>query len=79
MLLNIDNFWTPLRDLVRTAVASGFIRANNEDLLVFVDEPPSEEERQTFDWGKAALKAAQKWHAEKRGDTYQLKWDLNDS
>jgi hypothetical protein len=42
-----------------------------------VDEPTSQDEE--FDWGQAALKAAQKWHAEKRGDTYQLKWDMGDS
>lgn len=80
VLLNIQGFYTPLRDLVRTAVSSGFIRADNEDLLVFVDEPESSSESsEEFDWGKAALKAAQKWHAQKRGDPYQLKWDMDES
>lgn len=77
--MNIDNFWSPLRDLVRTAVSSGFIRAENESLLVFVDGPETLESADEFDWGKAALKAAQKWHLEQKGDPYQLKWDMEES
>jgi hypothetical protein len=64
---------------VKTAVKSGFIRAENESLLVFVDGPSDTKEVEDFNWGKAALKAAQKWHQEKRGDLYQLKWDIDES
>ncbi|KAH9970366.1 hypothetical protein BGW80DRAFT_1176218 [Lactifluus volemus] len=60
VLVNVHGFFDPLRALIKNSIASGFIQARNEDLIVFVDAPAGADPR-TFDWGRAALDAMSRW------------------
>ncbi|KAH9961070.1 hypothetical protein BC827DRAFT_1132303 [Russula dissimulans] len=60
VLINVLGFFEPLRGLIKGAVASGFIKGRNEDLIAFVDCPPDADPA-TFDWGTAALDAMDAW------------------
>ncbi|KZO90383.1 hypothetical protein CALVIDRAFT_542710 [Calocera viscosa TUFC12733] len=60
ILLNIFNFYSPLRQMIRDAVDSGFIPPNNIRLAVFVDCPEGIDPGD-FDWGNAALDALEDW------------------
>jgi hypothetical protein len=53
-------FFDPLRALIKNAIASGFIKEPNENLIIFVDSPPEADPR-TFNWGAAALAALECW------------------
>ncbi|THU98310.1 hypothetical protein K435DRAFT_795800 [Dendrothele bispora CBS 962.96] len=61
ILLNVNNYYDPLRKLVESAVASGFIRPSYAKLLTFVDAPADRE--QPIDWGQAALEAFDGWYS----------------
>ena len=76
VLLNIDGFYSPLRDFVRGAIKSGFIRKDNESFLVFVEQPESDDSA-AFDWGKAAIQAVREWHGTEKGEAYNLKWETS--
>ncbi|KAH9978511.1 hypothetical protein BJV74DRAFT_859143 [Russula compacta] len=60
VLVNVRGFFDPLRTLIKNSVASGFIQASNEDLIMFIDSPPASDPM-TFDWGTAALSALDGW------------------
>jgi len=62
VLLNVLGFFDPLRALIKNAVAFGFIKAQNANLMIFVDCPP-EVDPATFDWGTAALSALNGWRS----------------
>jgi hypothetical protein len=57
----VDNFYTPLRDLIQSASKSGFINPENLSLVSIVDLPGGEgansDEDRAEEWGAAALKA----------------------
>ena len=76
ILLNINDFYTPLRTFISGSVQSGFIKPANEALLVFLSGPQDVQERATWDWGKASVKALRDWQNSSKGDAYQLNWDL---
>ncbi|BGP31684.1 hypothetical protein JCM10296v2_003458 [Rhodotorula toruloides] len=61
VLLNINGFYSSLREFINHAVSSGFIAESNRNLLVFVDQPES------GDWGEAALQAIDEWQAKGAG------------
>ena len=61
IVVNVLNYWNPLRELVRNGIESGFITPKNEALLQFVDGPDDLSQHETFDWGKATLEALDKW------------------
>ncbi|EIM91535.1 uncharacterized protein STEHIDRAFT_73452 [Stereum hirsutum FP-91666 SS1] len=67
ILINVLNFYEPLRQLIRRAVSEGFIQPHNEQLAIFVDGPSDESEHGTFDWGKAALDALDGWKRDRKG------------
>lgn len=67
ILINVLNFYEPLRQLIRRAVSEGFIQPHNEQLAIFVDGPSDESEHETFDWGKAALDALDGWKRDRKG------------
>ncbi|KAF5372881.1 hypothetical protein D9758_001554 [Tetrapyrgos nigripes] len=54
VVLNVLSFYDPLRVLIKSAIAAGFIRPYNENLIVFVDGPSSSDptEQENFDWEK---------------------------
>ncbi|KAI0747601.1 hypothetical protein C8Q80DRAFT_1270073 [Daedaleopsis nitida] len=74
IVLNVMNFWEPLRELVRNSIKNGFILAKNEQLLLFVDGPTELAEHETFDWGKAAMEALDKWEGVAASHVYN--WTL---
>lgn len=55
----MDNFYTPLRDLVESASKSGFINPENLSLVSIVDLPEggNSDEDRAEEWGAAAIKA----------------------
>jgi predicted Rossmann-fold nucleotide-binding protein len=61
ILLNVLNFYDPLRTLIRSGIKEGFIQPHNENLVVFVEGPSDTNEHEIFDWGKAAIDALDRW------------------
>ncbi|RPD59202.1 hypothetical protein L227DRAFT_586761 [Lentinus tigrinus ALCF2SS1-6] len=74
LVVNVLNFWNPLRELVRNGIENGFINARNEALLQFVEGPADLSEHESFDWGKATLEALDKWQGVQAGGFYD--WTL---
>ena len=83
VVLNVLNFYEPLRALVRQGASEGFIEPQNEQLVVFVDGPSigSTEEtewkaaQESFDWGTAAIEALDRWADDIRGIKKKYTWD----
>ncbi|KAH9915792.1 uncharacterized protein BXZ73DRAFT_92571 [Epithele typhae] len=80
ILLNVRNFWDPLKLLVRNGIENGFILPANERLIRYVEGPEDVAEHDTFDWGAAAVAALDQWdtvqathfynwHLRKEGET----------
>ncbi|KAG8217237.1 hypothetical protein J3R82DRAFT_5326 [Butyriboletus roseoflavus] len=65
IIINVFSYYNPLRDLIRNGVREGFIRPENEKLVVFVDGPADHAAHETFDWGQAALDAIDAWEHDK--------------
>ena len=61
VLLNVNSYYDPLRQLVQNGVREGFIHPQNGKLIIFVDGPEDHAEHETFDWGAAALEALDGW------------------
>ncbi|GAA5916869.1 hypothetical protein JCM6882_007439 [Rhodosporidiobolus microsporus] len=85
VLLNVNGFYSPLRDFFENAITSGFIPAHNRAFLTFVDGPPlspspssssHEQEQESFDWGAAALAAIRAWQAQGSGGAtpFSFEW-----
>ncbi|KAJ8292862.1 putative cytokinin riboside 5'-monophosphate phosphoribohydrolase [Rhodotorula toruloides] len=70
VLLNINGFYSSLREFINHAISSGFISESNRNFLVFVDQPKS------GDWGEAALQAIDDWKAKGAGGAvpYSFEW-----
>ncbi|KAH0830302.1 hypothetical protein J3R83DRAFT_1670 [Lanmaoa asiatica] len=65
ILINVFSYYNPLRDLIKNGVREGFIRPENEKLIVFVEGPADHAAHETFDWGQAALDAIDAWEHDK--------------
>jgi predicted Rossmann-fold nucleotide-binding protein len=74
VVINVRNYFSPLRDLVRNGIEAGFIPEANADLLVIVDGPEDHSLHDTFDWGSAAIKAIEAWNPPVWSG-YAFKWD----
>jgi hypothetical protein len=74
LVVNVRNYFSPLRDLVRNGIEAGFIPEANAALLVFVDGPEDLGLHDTFDWGSAALKAVKEWKPPVWAG-YAFKWE----
>lgn len=61
VLLNVLNFWEPLRNLIETSIHTGFISEADRRLITFVDGPTALEEHESFDWGNCGLDALNRW------------------
>ena len=61
LVLNVHGFWDPLKQLIRNGIDSGFILAQNERLVRFVEGPEDRAEHESFDWGGAAIEALDTW------------------
>ncbi|KAI0668472.1 hypothetical protein C8Q78DRAFT_979708 [Trametes maxima] len=61
ILVNVRNFWEPLRALIRNGIREGFILEKNERLVCFVEGPADVAEHGAFDWGRATLDALEQW------------------
>jgi hypothetical protein len=75
ILLNIHNFYNPLRTLIESSISAGFIRPSNSSIITFVDGPSDIAEHDSFDWGDAALKAYEKWIEEGKGVNALYNWN----
>ncbi|GAA5833002.1 hypothetical protein JCM3766R1_000394 [Sporobolomyces carnicolor] len=73
VLLNVNGFYSALRQFIEGAISSGFIAPSNRNFLVFVDRPESATE---FNWGEAALRAVEEWLKLGTGgaEPFQLEW-----
>ncbi|KAK4057710.1 hypothetical protein OIO90_001358 [Microbotryomycetes sp. JL221] len=73
ILLNVKDFYTPLRYFVNSAISAGFIAECNRAFMIFVDEDKDDSE---FDWGVAALKAIKEWRDKGMGGgkAFSLEW-----
>lgn len=83
ILLNVNNFYSSLREFIQNAVSSGFIGTKQSNLLVFVDgtspsttSSPNGTAVNDFNWGRAALQAIQDWHEKGAGgaEPYSFEW-----
>jgi len=72
VLLNVLSFWEPLRALIKGSIDAGFIKLENERLVIFVDGPVDTKDHDNFDWGEAALNALDNW--EKGGTSPLFDW-----
>ncbi|PFH50692.1 hypothetical protein AMATHDRAFT_47712 [Amanita thiersii Skay4041] len=61
VLANVLGYWEPLRQLIRTGVKQGYIRPDNERVVVFVDGPADYNNHEDYDWGQALLDALDDW------------------
>ncbi|KAI0648321.1 hypothetical protein C8Q79DRAFT_999701 [Trametes meyenii] len=61
ILVNVRNFWEPLRALIRNGIREGFILEKNERLVRFVEGPADVAEHGVFNWGRATLDALEQW------------------
>ncbi|KAF8654109.1 hypothetical protein AX16_003642 [Volvariella volvacea WC 439] len=61
ILLNVLSYYEPLRQLVQAGVDEGFIKRENQGLVIFVNGPENHDEHETFNWGEAALEAIENW------------------
>ncbi|KAI0792817.1 hypothetical protein C8Q75DRAFT_731407 [Abortiporus biennis] len=62
IVLNVNSYFEPLRQLVKNGVRDGFIQAKNEQLIQFVDGPSNLAEHGSFDWGKATVEVLDNWN-----------------
>lgn len=46
---------------MKTSIASGFIRKDNDSLLIFVDGPTDHAEHAAYDWGAEVMKHIESW------------------
>jgi len=60
VLVNVLGFWNPLRDLIKSSIAAGFIKEESEKIIVFVDGP-EDAQHEDFDWGQAVLQTIDAW------------------
>ncbi|KIK54552.1 hypothetical protein GYMLUDRAFT_48684 [Collybiopsis luxurians FD-317 M1] len=61
VLLNVLNYYDPIRQMILRAIEDGFIQPFNVKLITFVDGPEDLELHEQYDWGTAALKAIEGW------------------
>ncbi|KAJ7681657.1 hypothetical protein B0H17DRAFT_942780 [Mycena rosella] len=61
ILMNVLSYFDPLRQLISNGIAEGFIPADNESFVIFVNGPEAHSEHESFDWGAAGLAALSGW------------------
>ncbi|KLT43633.1 hypothetical protein CC85DRAFT_284341 [Cutaneotrichosporon oleaginosum] len=76
IVLNMNNYYSPLRALFEGAVASGFIKAENLALVRIIDLPGdgNTDGARAAEWGPAAVEALRQWSLPD-GAGYGFKWD----
>ncbi|GHJ84074.1 hypothetical protein NliqN6_0476 [Naganishia liquefaciens] len=71
VVLNVNGFYSPLRQQIELAVAEGFITPANISLIKFVDLQDGDDEAR--DWGRRAVEALQSWVWDESAG-YNLQW-----
>jgi hypothetical protein len=69
VLLNVLNYYEPVRKMIESSIEAGFVQPLNDRLITIVDGPKNLEEHESFDWGAAALGALASW---KQGEIQPL-------
>ncbi|GAA6009325.1 Log1p [Rhodotorula paludigena] len=81
VLLNVNGFYSHLRQFINNAIDSGFISEQNRNFLIFVDSPTTASgfSHDSFDWGEAALQAIHDWRARGSGGAvpYSFEWSFD--
>ncbi|KAK0547413.1 CCR4-NOT regulatory complex component [Tilletia horrida] len=72
VLVNVNNFWSPLKALVEQAVQAGFILEKNSSLITFVD---LDQAGPGTDWGEAVVAAIERESEQVQSTTGY--WDWN--
>ncbi|KAH8834084.1 hypothetical protein DL96DRAFT_1579391 [Flagelloscypha sp. PMI_526] len=67
ILVNVLGFWTPFRQMIKSATDAGFISPKYSDLVAFVDGPESPDEHGSYDWGKDVLEKIDEWYQKHSG------------
>jgi hypothetical protein len=57
LLVNVLNYYEPLRQQIISGIEAGFIKEENLNLVTFVNGPADLEAHATFDWGNAVINA----------------------
>ncbi|KAE9398314.1 hypothetical protein BT96DRAFT_994939 [Gymnopus androsaceus JB14] len=70
VLVNVLNYYDPLRKMIQNALNDGFIQPYNVRLVTFVDGPEDLDEHESYDWGTAALRAIDDWKKGKANAVY---------
>jgi len=73
IVLNVLNYYAPLRAQLVKAAEAGFINAPNIGFITFVDGPPDEAKHADYDWGSAVIEALENWKPVE-WDGYGLDW-----
>lgn len=71
--MNVLGYYEPLRELIRNAVAAGFIQSDSSSLITFIDEPAD------GDWGRAALQVLESWEKPDGPGYYRFDWSAKKS
>lgn len=61
ILVNVLNYYDPLREQIRKGIEAGFIKEENFKLVTFVDGPADLSEHVSFDWGQAVVRVLDEW------------------
>lgn len=61
IIVNVRNYYAALREQIRVSVEAGFVRAENVQLITFLDGPTNIDEHDEFDWGAAVVKTLDEW------------------
>ncbi|KAG8892326.1 hypothetical protein FRB99_002801 [Tulasnella sp. 403] len=73
VLLNVNGYWDPLKQLIEKGVGESFIEPKNRSLVTSIDAPSTGSAG--FDWGKAALEAIEAWTPPQDGGYFN--WGTN--
>ncbi|KAG7561974.1 hypothetical protein FFLO_02614 [Filobasidium floriforme] len=71
VVLNVNGFYTPLKQQIELAVQEGFIAPANMSLIEFVDLEARDDPM--LDWGKRGMEAVERWSVDDSAG-YQLSW-----
>lgn len=80
LLLNVAGFYSPLREQIQRATTDGFITEKNSRLVRFLDGPSEQGNGSTsgggtWDWGKEALAAMDRWVWDDKAGYAGLTWE----
>ncbi|KAJ4475772.1 hypothetical protein J3R30DRAFT_594489 [Lentinula aciculospora] len=61
VLLNVLNYYEPIRTMIQSAIKEGFIQSLSDRLITIVDGPEDLAQHEIYNWGSAAVRAIESW------------------